>query len=412
MHVLFTSQVFPPEGHPTAIMVRDLAGYMVARGHRAVVACGYPHHPHGRVLGGYRMRPFLRECAGGVDVVRGGHLLSVRRGMVSRAAVMVTQAVGMTLAAHLAGFRPDVVINFGPPLLGPLCSATVASRYGVPLVSVIYDLYPDVAVETGVVRNSLLIAAARWAERQTYTRSTRVVVLSEGFRRTVTARGVPEYKVLVLPVWLGLDEVKPSSRENPWREEQGIPASTFVVLYAGTMGLVSGAEMLVGVADRLRNVSDLLLLLVGAGEVKATIEAKARSLGLANVKVLPFQDRLRVAEVQATADVSVVTLAPGRGRTSVPSKVIGYMAAGRPVIAAVDEDSDTAVCVRGGSFGVVVPPGDTAAATNAILDLKKDQERRDRLGAAARKAFERGYSAPAILDQYASLLECLGSGHT
>lgn len=407
MHILITTQVFPPEAHPTAVMVAELAAHLVTNGHDVTVAAGFPHHPGGMLLGGYRKRWFQRERKGGVEVVRGWHFTSPSRSIAVRAAVMVSQAVAMATVGRYAAGRPDVVVSYGPPFVGALLSGGIARRFGVPLLTVIYDIYPDVAVESGKVRNPLVIAVAKRAERRVYERSDRILVISEGFRRTMLAKGVPEEKLFVLPVWLPPEEIRPSPRENAWRAEMGIAPSTFVVLYAGTVGIVSGASVVVDVAARLKDERDLLFLFVGEGQVKDEVAAEARRRGLGNMRFLPLQERSRLNEVQATSDLSVVTLAPGRGRTSVPSKVVGYLAAGRPVLASVDLDSDTAECVRSAG-GVVVPPGSADAIASAVLALRADAGRRAAMGAASRRAFERDYAAPAVLARYAAELERLG----
>jgi colanic acid biosynthesis glycosyl transferase WcaI len=386
-------------------MVAELARQLVAQGHAATVAAGYPHHPGGRVLGGYRTRFLLREECDGVRVVRGWHVTSESTRIPVRASVMLSQALGTGLAARSVRDGCDLVVNFGPPLIGPLLSAAVARRRGARAVTVIYDIYPDVAIETGKLRNKAGIALARWMERRVYAASDRIVVLSEGFRRTLAAKGVDPAKVDVLPVWLQPDEVRPSTRVNEWRREHGISPDTFVALYAGTIGIVSGAEMLADVAERLRAERDLLFLMVGEGQAQAALKTEAERRGLQNMRFLPLQDRTRLNEVQATADVSMVTLAPGRGRTSVPSKVVGYLAAGRPVLAAVDPTSDTAECVQG--CGVVVPPGDAASFAAALLQLKRDPPRRQALGKSARDRFEEQYAGPKVISRFIRTLEIL-----
>ena len=405
MKILITTQVFPPERHPTGIMVQELATYLSDRGHEVIIACGYPHHPTGRLIGDSKRRLMHRETHQGVTLLRGGHLLSRRSGVIARAGVMLTQAVGTAAAAHLSGSKFDVVVNFGPPLIGPLMASTVVGRMHARQVTVIYDVYPDVAIETGMLNNRGLIAIARWAERRTYQVSDRIVVLSEGFRRTLVDKGVSSKKIDVIPVWLDPDEIRPSHRLNRWRTAQGIDPSAFVVLYAGTIGLVSGAEVMAEVADLLRDEPNLLFLFVGDGQAKAALQLAAKQRGLTNIRFCPFQDRDRLNEVQATADVSIVTLAQGRARTSVPSKVIGYLAAGRPIIASVDRDSDTAGCVLAGPSGMVVPPGDVEQIAAAILSLKHDPELRAEFAASARSQFDAGYGGPAVLLRFAQLLE-------
>lgn len=403
MRVLFLTQVFPPEIHPTAVMVQQLAQHLVSRGHEVAVATGFPHHPHGRVLGGYRKSPLLVENVGGVKVLRGWHATTTRRGIGSRAAVMVSQTVG-TGAAALFARGCDVVVSYGPPLMGPLMSAVVAAMNRARLLTVIYDIYPDVAVESGQLQNPVAVSLAKVAERSAYRHSDRILVLSEGFKRTLMAKGVPADRICVIPVWLEPDEITPRSRDNEWRKRQGIGLDRFVVLYAGTVGLVAGAEVMLEVAERFRGDSEVLFLFVGEGQMQETLQSRARERGLSNVWFRPFQPRADLPDVQATADVSVVTLAQGRGRTSVPSKVTAYMAAARPVIASVDEDSDTAECIQSAGCGVVVPPGDASAIAEAITRLRSGAGIRDSMGRAGRAAFEQKFASPAVLDRYTQIL--------
>lgn len=407
MNVLITTQVFPPEIHPTAVMVQQLARYLARRGHDVTVACGHPHHPTGRLPSGWSRRLLAREKSDGVRVLRGWHAISPSRSIAVRAAVFVSQALGTTAAA-LGAPAPDVVVNYGPPFVGPLLSAGIAKAHGAPLLSVIYDIYPDVVIGSGKLRNGFAIAAARRAERAQYRVSDRILVLSEGFRRRLQAKGVSPAKVVTVPVWLETDEITPRSRDNAWRRRHGIDAEVKVVLYAGTIGLVSGARVVLEAAERLRARRDVLFLFVGEGQVKDELERTARASGLPNVRFLPFQPRGELCDVQASADVSLVTLAPGRGETSVPSKVIGYMAAGRPVVASVDLDCDTAEVIRSARCGVVVPPGDAAALAKALDSLIADEAERNVMSERARRAFEDRFAADAALRAYAEILEVLG----
>jgi colanic acid biosynthesis glycosyl transferase WcaI len=407
MNVLITTMVYPPERHPSALMVAQLARHLAGRGHGVTVACGHPHHPTGRLPAGWT-RPLLRrEAHEGVRVLRGWHAVSPRRSLAVRGAVWISQALGAAAAA-LAAPRPDVVVNYGPPLVGPLLGAALSRLRRARLLSVVYDLYPDVAIESGGVRNGLVIAAARRAERAQYRLSDRILVLSDGFRRSLEARGVPPEKIVTIPVWLEADEITPRPRDTAWRRRQGIAADVQVVLYAGTVGLVSGAQVVLAAAERLRARPDVLFLFVGDGQLREELERAAALARLENVRFLPFQPRAELAEVQASADVSLVTLAPGRGRTSVPSKVLGYMAAGRPVLAGVDAGCDTAETIRAAGCGVVVPPGDPAALAGALEGLLADAALRERMGASGRLAFERTFGAEAALRRYAEVLEELG----
>jgi colanic acid biosynthesis glycosyl transferase WcaI len=184
----------------------------------------------------------------------------------------------------------------------------------------------------------------------------------------------------------------------------------FVALYAGTIGLVSGADVVVRAAAQLAQRSDILLLVVGEGAAKRAAMREARERGLSNLKFIDFQPRSRLNEMQAAANVGLVTLAPGRARTSVPSKVLGYMAAGRPIVASVDLDSDTAREIADHDTGLVVPPGDATALAAALGALADDPKRTTRLGIAARQRFDDQFTARKNLDQYTRLFTDLIAG--
>ncbi|HOX43463.1 MAG TPA: glycosyltransferase family 4 protein [Myxococcota bacterium] len=385
-------------------MVRELSGHLARHEWDVTVCAGLPHHPEGVLHSGWRWRTWQKTRDDEVTVVRTGHLISKSRAISTRAAVFVSQAIGAAVAG-LATAKCDMVIVYGPPLVGSNLGALVAARHQAKLVNVIYDLYPDVAIETGKVKNPFIIAAARVAERIQYWSSDMTIVLSEGFKKTLVSRGVPAEKIAVIPVWLDPEEIRPLDRNTAWRKEQGIPLDQFVVLYAGTIGVVSGASMVADAARILSARKGVLFVFVGEGEEKPKVEARARELGLSNVKFLPFQPRARLPEVQATADVGLVTLSPGRGRTSVPSKVLGYMAAGRPVIASVDLDSDTADDIRKAQAGLVVAPGDPTALADAILKAHDDPAWRASSGENARKHFVQEYSRDQVLERYRKVLE-------
>lgn len=401
--IVLCPQVYPPETHPTAVMAEQLARYLVARGWSVHVSVGLPHHPQGRLYPGHPWQLRAREDDDGITVLRHGHLVHASRSIAVRSAVLASQALAAGLGTLAAG-SVDVVLVIGPPLLGPLVGGAVARWRHAKFVNVVYDIYPDVAQETGKVRNPALLAAARVAERLQYRLTDHTLVLSQGFKQTLVARGVPEHRISVVPVWLAPDEIRPGPRANPWRAEHAIPEDRFVVLYAGTIGVVSGAEFVADAALQLRDRRDILFLFVGDGEARAPTEHRVRQFGLDNVRFLPLQPRSRLAEVQATADVGLVTLAPGRGRTSVPSKVVGYLAAGRPVLASVDPDSDTAREVRDSGAGVVCPPGSPTALAAAVRSLADDAAGLPDLGRRARRWFEQRFARDAVLERFEAVL--------
>jgi colanic acid biosynthesis glycosyl transferase WcaI len=401
LRVLITTQVFPPEDHPTAVMAAELARGLVHRGWEVTVAAGLPHHPTGLVPEGFS-EFFSDAVIDGYRLLRCWHPTAASRKIAARASVMACQTLAIAAAAARAG-RQDIALSFaGPPLLGPIVSGFIAGRWRIPQVSAIFDVYPDVAIESGKLKGPLLIAAVTALERLQYRLSNKLLVLGEASRRMlVDEKHLSPDDVEIVPVWLDPDVIRPMQRSTRWRRENGIEDDRFVVLYSGTAGIVSGAEILLDVLPELP--AEVLMVVVGGGSAWETLGEQARH-HRRNLLVLPYQPRDRLSEVQASADLSLVTLAPGRGRTSVPSKVQGYMAAGRPVLAAVDADCDTALLVKRGQFGMVVLPGSARAIVDGIEAARLDPERLRRWRAMARETFEKEFSRDAQIDRLDNLL--------
>ncbi|MFZ5448845.1 MAG: glycosyltransferase family 4 protein [Thermodesulfobacteriota bacterium] len=404
--ILITTKRFPPEAPATAVLGKELAEALGQQGYQVDVAAGYPHHPYGRIFPGYKKKWLSLEEAEGYRLFRGWHFIHSSPAMLIRSLMMISQC-GSYLPIALLTEKPAVVISFdGYPLIGQLTSTIVARMYKAKAVNVIYDIYPDIAVELGKLNNAFLIGIARKIENLIYSWSDKIVVLSEGFRRTlVEEKGVDPKKVAVIPVWLDAKDIFPLPRDNPWRREMGIPLEKFVILYAGTIGLVSGAEMIVEVAQSLAPYQDIQFLLVGDGYGKELVRSRVQEKGLKNIRFLPFQPRDRLSELQATADVSLVTLAPGRGRTSVPSKVLGYMAAARSVIASVDQDCDTADMIREAKCGIVIPPGNPGAMVDAVLSYYDNPAKTRLCGERGRTYFLKNFEKTVVIKKYYKLLQ-------
>jgi len=400
---------YPPEVAPIGHMMRELAESLVEHGLRVDVVTSVPNHPRGILFTGWRNRVLqLEEPRPGLRVLRVGALLRPAsaqdrpRGKLHR----ILAYLAFTALVCLRAFwnvRPRVIFGVLQPLtIGPVLGLLARWR-GARLVYNIQDLHPDAAVSLGLIRNALLIRMLLRIESQAYRRADALSVICEGFREHCVARGASAANVAVIPNWIDLDEVLPLTRPSALRSEIALPPGAFIALYAGTIGYVSGAQVVLEAAALLAGTPDIHIVFVGDGPLVATLRSEADARKLTQVHFLPFQPRERLNDVQGLGDVSLVTLLHGHGRTSVPSKVLGYMAAARPVLAAVDADSETARVVRAAGAGIVTPAGDAAALADAIRRLYDDRELARSLGGSGRRHLETSQSKAAILDSYHAL---------
>jgi colanic acid biosynthesis glycosyl transferase WcaI len=388
-------------------MVRELAQSMAARGHDITVVTGFPNHPGGELFGGYRKSLRLDEFGDGFKVRRVWLFTKRNPGKLTRIFGFLSFTVTSALAL-LMHRQTDLIFAVFQPLSVGVTLPFLARIKGARLVLNVQDLHPDVPIELGLIRNPLLIAFMRGVERFGYRAADGLAVICEAFKDHCVARGAQSGKVAVIPNWIDTDEIWPGERRNSFRAEMGISDDDVVVLYAGTIGMVSGAEVVLRAAAQLERVQPgIRFIFVGEGPALNGLKVGAVALGLTNVLFAPFQPRERLADVQAMADISLVTLKRGKGRTSVPSKVLGYMAAARPVVASVDGDSETARLVSSAGCGVVVGPENDEALADAIHHLGVSLQDRYRMGANGRTFLEVNYCKAIAIQRYADFFELI-----
>ena len=406
MRILIICYLYPPEVAPAGLMVRELAEDLAAAGHDVTVLTGWPSHPKGTLYKGWRARfRQVQRDPKGFKVIRCGHALRPRFRPLGRLWYYLTFALSSFINGLATG-RIDAIYNDSTPIFGVFSAWLLSKCKGARVVYSIHDLFPESARNAGLMREGLVYRLLRAQDAWLCRHSDVVVTLSENMKRGIEARGVNGEKVRVVPLWLDPRKVTPRDRDNPWRRSQGIPPETFVALYAGTIGYISGAEILLDAAQALRDREDILLLVVGEGPVKETLRSRSAEMGLTNMRFLPFQPAELLPDMQATGDVGLVTLLPEAGETSVPSKVLGYLAAGRGVIASVRQGCPTERVLREGHCGVVVPPQDGVALAQAIRRAADDKECIRRWGRNARALFERRFNRDRCTQQYAALLAC------
>jgi colanic acid biosynthesis glycosyl transferase WcaI len=234
----------------------------------------------------------------------------------------------------------------------------------------------------------------------TYRKAAAITVLSDGLCRNVAGKlGVDRRGVVhVIPNFVDTDAIRPSTRMTRYRTELGIGDEP-VVLYAGNVGFSQSLELVV---DAARQMPDATFVINGDGAARAALERGAA--GLTNVRFAGYQPASRLAEVLATGDIHVVPLRAGLGDVSVPSKTYSSLAAGRPVVASIDLDSEIPRLLADAGAGVAVAPGDGEAFAAALRSLLGDPARASVMGAAGREWAEREASPAAVGMAYEHLV--------
>jgi len=355
------------------------------------------------VTGATRDRLPTRESVNGVTIVRVSSTTYDRTRLSRRAANYFTYLLGAARSG-LATRRPDVVVCMTDPPFIAAAAQVVAHRFRAPLVVISQDVFPEIAVKLGRLRNPIVVGFLRALIASSLRHADRVVVIGETMSRRIEEKGVDPARIRVIPNWGDADRITPQPHENAWALEHGL-VGHFVVMHSGNVGHAQDLDTLIRAATLLRDLDDLRIVIVGTGARHAELSLLAENLEAESVTFLPYQPRELLPESLASADVHFVGLARGLAGFVVPSRIWGVLAAGRPVIAAADEESETATLVRETGCGIALPPGDPLALAEAIRACHDGVHDLEAMGRRARAYAEAKADRSVAVARYRLLLE-------
>jgi len=396
--ILVLNQYYWPGVEATAHLLTELCEALAAD-YEVEVITG--------VLHGHEDAP-RRDERNGVRITRVAST-SYERSELTRRAANYFSYLGSALVQALRGERPDLVLCMtDPPIVGDL-GVVVGRRFGAPVVVVSQDVFPEIATELHRLENPAVVAVLGGLVGAYLRRADRIVAIGETMRARLEAKGAPPERLRVIPNWVDTRELTPQPRDNPWAERHGL-VTPFVVMHSGNVGHAQDLDSLVRAATFLRDRDDLRIVIAGFGARHAEMVALADRLEVKDtVRFLPYQERAPLPYSLSSADLHVVGLAKGLAGYVVPSRLYGILSAGRPVIAAADEESETARIVREAGCGVVIPPGrpellarTIRAAADGAYDLAE-------LGRRGRAWVEREADRAVAMERYRALVrELLG----
>lgn len=327
-------------------------------------------------------------------------------GRFKKLSTMSSYAVG-AIGRSLFGQSCDLNVFLTQPPLFSVWGYVLRVVRGQPYYCLIMDVYPDLAVHYGALREDALITQVLYAtSRFALRKANEVIVIGRCMADYVESMGVSADRIHVIPNWADEDQVHPIEHlDNPLREELGLN-DEFIVLYSGNMGAAHDFDDVLQVARRCRDLSDLLFIFVGDGVRRCEIEKAKQRFNLDNVMLLPFQPFDRLAQSLSLGDLHFISLRDGFEGLVVPSKAYGSLAAGRPILYQGSETGEIACMVHEEKIGSVVDCGDVDALEQSILRHFRDRSLCQAEGCRARRLVEPGgrYSRRRALEDYADLI--------
>lgn len=392
---------FEPDIAPTGAVMTRIVHELAALGHELHVVTSLPWYRRHAVEPGWQGRLWRTESTSWGSVTR----VHPFPGKTKRN--LLRRTIGFGLFSLIVGWRGlrvgrgriGGVLAMSPPLTLGLTGRFIATLRRAPLVFNIQDVFPDAAVQTGAISNRKIIAAARWLERVSYEKSDAVVLLSDDLLHNVEKKVSQSHRpaLHVIPNFVDTVAIAPRDRMTDYRSELGV-GDDVVVMYAGNVGFSQSIELLVAAA---REMPYIHFVINGDGAARSALQELAGDCR--NVHFVEYQPIEHLGEVLVSADIHVVPLRAGLGSISVPSKTYSILAAGRPILAAIDPDTEIPRILAASGAGITVPPEDVGQFTAALRRLADQPELRAEMGHKGRQWVERHASPAAVALAYEAL---------
>jgi colanic acid biosynthesis glycosyl transferase WcaI len=369
MKILFITQWFYPESG--AIHGLPLAKRFKEMGHEVEVLTGFPNYPGGKIYPDYKMSLWMREVIDGVSVIRVPLYPSHNTRAISR----IVNYLSFTLTSSLIGLflckKPHVVYVYHPPPTVGMAAIILKKLFNIPYVYHVADMWPESVTESGMVSSikikKIITSVINFWCSTMYRNASSITVLSPGFKRMLTERGVTEGKVKVIYNWADEDIFRPMPKNKELAVKLGIN-KTFNVLYAGNLGPFQGLVSVIEAAKLLANRPEICFIIVGSGHEEQILKKKVLEYDLANVKFLGRFNVTDMPEINALADIQLVHLRDlDFFRSTVPSKTQVCLASNRPTILAVA--GDAADLMERSQGGLVCQPDNPEALADAVMKI-------------------------------------------
>jgi len=320
-------------------------------------------------------------------------------------------AYGREVAEVIARTRPDIVLSGNTPTEAQEPIVAACRKAAVPFIYWCQDFYSIAAsrlLEAKLpVAGHLIGAYYRFLERRQMHRSARVLHITDSFRAQTDAWGIPAAQVEVIPNWGALDEIPLTPRDTPWARAHGLSDQARFV-YSGTLAMKHNPAFLSGLAAELAAGEQLVLVSNGVGVDHLQQESTQKDLKA--LKILPLQPIADLPSILGAGDVLLAVIEREAGIYSVPSKILSYLCAGRPIVLAAPADNLAAQILTQTGAGKVVEPEDIAGFIKAALSYRDDPEGAAKAGAAGREYAEAHFQMDRVCDRFEALFDAARKG--
>jgi colanic acid biosynthesis glycosyl transferase WcaI len=385
-----------------------LCEFLASNGHEVQMVTSFPYYPSWEKLLGDRGQLYRSENINGVSVHRCWQFVPKRVSALNRILHEASFVITSTLRVFFLP-RADVYIVISPPLLLGVSGWLVGIARRAPFVFHVQDLQPDAALRLGMLQGSWFGRVLYGLESFAYRHATRVSGITRGMLKIFRSKGVPESKLIYFPNAVALNHNAESACERgEFRNRHDFAPDEFLAVYAGNLGVKQGLEVLLDAGSLLCNPR-IKIVICGDGAQRESLEQRVEELKLPNVRMLPLQAGRDYRCLLVDADICLITQRLEAGNSFFPSKLLGLLAESKPVITVAAPESELALSVGEGKFGVNIPPDHPQELADLFTALAQDPRRLAEYGVAGRCYVEQ-FEKTQVMQGFAETLSSLCQG--
>ena len=408
--ILIYSLVFSPDGVSTAYLYNDLALGFQKRGYEVCVLTTTPHF--NLIEGALNKQPLQKRFLGlfyqsdfnGIKVF---HIPLKKHKSTLLRMLSFIYWHKMSLFVGLFLKRPDVILTPSPPLTSGFLAVILAKLKGAKTIYNVQEIYPDLLINLGHLKNTFLINFLKRLERFIYNSSNAVTTIDKQFYNTIKPRIKQEINLHIIPNFVDTDlYVTESSMKLP-AEFVSEPGFTNM-LYAGNIGLAQEWDLVLNLAKEIKNKS-ITIWIIGEGIKKEYLKSQIEKYELSNIELLPYQDRKYMPAINLFADFHFIAMDKSMENEGFPSKVYSIMASGRPMVVVSSENTPIVNFLKETETALLVTDHSLSGFKNAVLKLTSKKGLRNSFGENGRKIIERKYTKQLVINRYVDLVNNLSN---
>lgn len=377
-HILLITDSYPPEIRSASHLMLELAEELNQRGYSVTVVTCWPQYN----LDSENTQIFSEDMnEKNIRVIRMKHLPHHQVHFIVRGiAQLFLPYFFVRKIKQYVKTKVDAVIVYSPPLPLTLVGAWAKKKWKAKFILNVQDIFPQNAIDLGVLKNKWVIRFFRYLEKWSYRKADIVTTHSESNRDLLVAH-YPEVKekCMVLHNWVDIHAHQENTTGKNFRELFQLE-DKFVAVFAGVIGPSQQLDILIEAASKVQDLSDLCFLIVGDGTEKKKLEVMATERQLSNIVFKPFISREDYPALLAACDIGLVSLSAKNKTPVVPGKILGYMAAGLPIVAFLNKESDGHAIIRDARCGYSVVSDNLEAVIETIKKAYKTRDQRAVLG--------------------------------